>query len=289
MNYYLKRLSCLHWISRENLKSFLYNDRQCASRKLSLIAVTTVFIVIPTSSQAASFIGDRADLQGNDQVDWSSLVNIPPFQVLPNNFSATSEQGLKLNVQIPQVLNPQIKPPVVFQTLFASPGIPVDFNTGVPTNFAQGDYILFTGSTPGAFPPIGNSGPLTIAFEQPVLSAGAQIAVNGTPNFVGLIAAFDNNDTLLGSFSIPGTSSQALDNSAQFLGISSDTADISKLVFSTSANERAFGINTLSIQAKPVPEPDSSVALALGAIWFGLVAIKGTGFGLLATKGKRKT
>ena len=289
MNYYLKRLSCLPWISRENLKSFLNNNRQCARRKLSLIAVTTVFVVIPTSSQAASFIGDRADLQGNDQVDWSSVGVTSPFQVLPNNFSATSEQGLKLNVQIPQALSPQITPPVVFQTLPALPGIADSFTTGVPTNFAQGDYILFTGSTPGAFPPIGNSGPLTIAFEQPVLSAGAQIAVSGTPNFVGLIAAFDNNDTLLGSFSIPGTSSQALDNSAQFLGISSDTADISKLVFSTSAENRAFGINTLSIQAKPVPEPDSSVTLALGAIWLGLVAIRSTGFGLLTIKSKRKT
>lgn len=289
MNNDLKRLSCLPWISRENLQRVLYNDRQWASKKLSFIALTTVFVVIPTSSQAASLIGDRTDLQANDQVDWSSVGVTSTFKVLPNNFSVTSEQGLKLNVQIPPALGSQITPPVVFQTLPASPGILGSFATGVPTNFAKGDFILFTGNEPGTFPPNGNSGPLTIAFEQPVLSAGAQIAVNGTPNFVGSIAAFDNNDTLLGSFSIPGTSSQALDNYAQFLGISSDTADISKLVFSTSAENRAFGINTLSIQAKPVPEPDSSVALALGAIWLGLVAIRGTGFGLLAIKGKRKT
>ncbi len=273
MNYYLKRLSCLPWISKENLKSFLHNDRQCARRNLSLIAAATVFVVIPTSSQAASFIGDRADLQANDQVDWFSVGVTSTFQVLPNDFSATSEQGLKLNVQIPQALSPQITPPVVFQTLPASTGIPGSFATGVPTNFAKGDYILFIGNEPGTFPPNGNPGPLTIAFEQPVLSAGAQIAVNGTPNFVGSIAAFDNNDTLLGSFSIPGTSSQALDNSAQFLGISSDNADISKLVFSTSAENRAFGINTLSIQAKPVPEPDSSVAM-MGVACFALLAIK---------------
>lgn len=177
----------------------------------------------------------------------------------------------------------------MFQTLPASPGIPVSFATGVPTNFAKGDYILFTGNEPGTFPPNGNSGALTIAFEQPVLSAGAQLAVNGTPNFVGSVAAFDNNDTLLSSFSIPGTSSQALDNSAQFLGISSDTADISKLVFSTSTENRAFGINTLSIQAKPVPEPDSSVVTILGAIWLWLVAIRSAGFGLLTTESKRKT
>ncbi len=161
MNYYLKRLSCLRWISRENLKRLLYNDRQCANRKLSLIAVTTVFVVIPTSSQAASFIGDRADLQGNDQVDWSSVGVTSTFKVLPNNFSVTSEQGLKLNIQIPQALSSQITPPVVFQTLPTSPGIPGSFAISIPTNFAKGDFILFTGNEPGTFPPKGNSEPLT--------------------------------------------------------------------------------------------------------------------------------
>lgn len=66
-------------------------------------------------------------------------------------------------------------------------------------------------------------------------------------------------------------------------------ADISKLVFSTSAENRAFGINTLSIEAKPVPEPDSSVVTILGAIWLGLIAIRGAGFKLLAIKSKGKT
>lgn len=191
-------------------------------------------------------------------MNWSSLGFTSPFKVLPNNFSVTSEQGLKLN--------PQITPPLVFQTLPSPPGI--------PTNFAKGDFILFTGNTPGTFPSNGNPGPLTISFNQPVLSAGAQIALNVRRNFVGLIAAFDRNDTLLGRFSAPGTSSEALDNSAQFLGIHSDTANISRLVFSTSVDDRAFGINTLSIKAEPVPEPSSSVATMIGAAWFGLFAIK---------------
>lgn len=250
----------------------------CSIEKLSLataITLTALVVATPVSSQAASFIGDRADLQANDLVDWSSLGVTSTFKILPNDFSATSEQGLKLNVQIPPPLSPQITPPVVFQTLPKSPRIPVNFGTGVPTNFANGDFILFTGNEPGTFPPNGNSGPLTISFEQPVLSAGAQIAVNGSPDFIGSIAAFDTNDTLLGAFSVPGTSSQLLDNSAQFLGISSDSANISKLVFSTSVEERAFGINALSIEAKPVPEPTSSiVTTTLGLAWFALLAIK---------------
>ncbi|WP_200892563.1 hypothetical protein [Aliterella atlantica] len=263
-------------ISRKAPKSVPYAGQGSSSKLLLVanIALTALLAIAPTSSQAASFIGDRAELQGNDQVDWSNLVGESTFKVLPNNFSTTSEQGLKLNVQIPQALSPQITPPVVFQTLPASPGIPVSFATGIPTNFASGDFILFTGYEPGTFPPNGNAEPLTIAFEQPVLGAGAQIAVNGTRNFVGSVAAFDNNDNLLGRFSFPGTSSQVLDNSAQFLGISSDTANISKLVFSTSADNRAFGINALSISAKPVPEPSSSAAATLGVAWFALLAIK---------------
>lgn len=48
----------------------------CLSKKLSLaigIAATALFVVIPTSSQAALFIDERANIQSNDQVDWSSL------------------------------------------------------------------------------------------------------------------------------------------------------------------------------------------------------------------------
>lgn len=49
---------------------------KCLIKKLSLatgIAATALFVVIPTSSQAASFIDERANIQSNDQVDWSSL------------------------------------------------------------------------------------------------------------------------------------------------------------------------------------------------------------------------
>ncbi|KJH69456.1 hypothetical protein UH38_23870 [Aliterella atlantica CENA595] len=47
-------------------------------------------------------------------------------------------------------------------------------------------------------------------------------------------------------------------------------------------------IFAISIQFKPLPEPDSSVLIALGVIWLGLVAIRCTWFGLQASKTKRK-
>ncbi len=229
------------------------------------MAVTALLIVLPAPSQAASLISDRASLEGNDQLNWSSLGFTPPFRFLPNNFSATSAQGLTLKVQIPPTLSPSITPPLVFQTLPPP--------TGIPTNFAKGDFILLTGLTPGQFPSPGNPGPITISFNQPVFGAGAQVAVDDTTNFTASIAAYDRNRNLLGQFSVPAKSSIALDNSAQFLGVRSDTANIASLVFSSSVSDRAVGINALSINAEPVPEPSSTAATIIGMAWFGLLAM----------------
>ncbi|WP_414620530.1 hypothetical protein [Calothrix sp. CCY 0018] len=60
--------------------------------------------------------------------------------------------------------------------------------------------------------------------DQPVKAAGSQIAVDDIPSFSAFVSAFDRDNNLLGSFSTPGTSSIALDNSAVFLGIQSDEA-----------------------------------------------------------------
>lgn len=224
-------------------------------------ALTAILAVLPSPVQAVTLVTERAALGGDDQIDWSSLGSVAPFNFLPNSFPATSEGGLGLSVEIPE--NTGLTPPFVFQTL-PEPGI--------PTNFAQGDFILFTGFIPGPPPTVGNPGPLTITFNTPVLGAGAQIAVDDTPEFTAFISAFDNANNLLGTFESVGTSSLALDNSALFLGVLSDTPNISRLVFSSSEPERAFGINTLSLAAVPaaVPEPTSTLGLlAFGALGAG--------------------
>lgn len=229
-----------------------------SNKRLSaiIVAALTSLVALPLPVKALTFVTDRTALRGNDQVDWSSLGETNPFNFLPNSFSAKSERGLGLSVDIPKLNLPGLTPPFVFQTL-PSPGI--------PTNFAKGDFLLFTGLIPGSFPAPGNSGPITITFDKPVKAAGTQIAVDDTPEFTGFISAFDNANNLLGTFSAPGTSSLALDNSALFLGVLSDTANISRLVFSTSVPNRALAINTLSIAA--VPESSFTFGLlAFGAL-----------------------
>ncbi|MBN3957531.1 hypothetical protein [Nostoc sp. NMS8] len=233
-----------------------------------LPVITAIGTVIPLPVKAATFlVTERAALGGNDEVDWGSLGKVfnpiaPDFSVfLPNSFSTTSQDGLSLDINIAPTSNPGVTPPFVFQTL-PSPGI--------RSNFAQGDFILFGGIDPTGFIPLppgtpdpgtkGNGGPFSISFAQPVFGAGTQIAVDTSKLKVEtFITAFDNTNNLLGSFSVPNISSLALDNSAVFLGIRSDTANISRLVFSSSAPQYGLAINQVSILA--VPESTYTLAI----------------------------
>ncbi|GAB1544775.1 hypothetical protein NUACC21_74510 [Scytonema sp. NUACC21] len=220
--------------------------------------------------QALTFITERATLAGNDRIDWSSLGKVfnpfspNPTDFLPNSFSAMSQKGLGLSVDIPVPSNSQISPPFVFLT-----GIPP---RGIPTNFANGDFILFTGVASGSFPAVGNPGPLSISFKTPVLGAGTQIAVDDTENFTAFVSAFDSANNLLGTFSISGTGAEALNNSAVFVGVRSDIPNISRLVFSSSQPNRALGINAVSIAT--VSEPTAAFAVMLVGVMGASFAIK---------------
>ncbi|MBH8561518.1 hypothetical protein I8748_04890 [Nostoc sp. CENA67] len=233
------------------------------------LPVITAFItVIPLPVKAATFfVSERAALGGNDEVNWVSLGKVfnpvasDYSAFLPNSFSAISQGGLGLDVNIAPTNNPQITPPFVFQTL-PPPGI--------RTNFANGDFILFGGINPTGFQPLpegapdprtqGNGGPFTISFAQPVFGAGTQIAVDiSNLQVETFISAFDKANNLLGAFSVLSTSSLALDNSAVFLGVRSDTPNISRLVFSSSYPQYGLAINQVSILA--VPEPTDTLAI----------------------------
>jgi hypothetical protein len=226
----------------------------------AVIGSIFILLVLPVRAFGITLVTNRAAIGETDRLDWSSLGAIvppSPTKVLPFNFSATSSGGLGVNVSIPTAA-PGITPPLLFQTTA----------TSIPTNFASGDFILLTGLQPGTVPAVGNPGPLTITFDRPVFAAGSQIAVDDESIFTTSISAYDRSNNLLGNFSIGGTSSLALDNSAQFLGVSSDIANISKIVYSSDKNNRAFGINALSI-ARPVPEPFTIFGTLIGgaAAW----------------------
>lgn len=228
--------------------------------------LTTSFLLVSTPINALTLITEREELGANDNLNFGSLRRVfnptDPNSFLASSFSATSENGLDLNFTIPPSGNAAISPPFIFQT-----GFPPN---GVPTNFAEGDFILFSGADFRSFPAPGNSNPLTIDFATPVTAAGTQIAVDDTLSFTANIAAFDSEGNLLDSFSVLGTSGTALDNSALFLGVADEFASISRLVYSSSVPNRAIGINDISIEGNnntnSIPEPSTIFALGMLAV-----------------------
>ena len=62
---------------------------------------------------------------------------------------------------------------------------------GIATNFDSGDFILFSGLIPGPPPAVGNPGPITLTFAEPVFGAGTQLAVDDIFSFTGTVSAFD--------------------------------------------------------------------------------------------------
>jgi hypothetical protein len=246
---------------------------------LRYFGITTVsaialfqWVSFSSVAQALTLVTNRGALAGSDRLDWSSLGKVfdpfapDPSAFLPNSFSAVSVGNLPLNVSIPPSSLPGVTPPFVFQTSFPP--------NGIPTNYADGDFILLGGLQPGAFPAPGNGGPIAIAFDTPVAGAGTQIAVDDTPAFTAFVEAFDSNNRSLGRFSAPGTSSTALDNSALFLGVRSETPNISRVVYSTSVTNRAIAINALSLSSASasvsVPEP----SFVLGFLLVGALGIR---------------
>ena len=209
----------------------------------ALLTGYSMAIAIPAN--AVTFVTERSALNANDSFDFGSLGGIfdpfappTPDSFLSNNFSATSVNGLELDFTVPPTDDPFISPPFIFQT-----------GSDIPTNFADGDFLLFTGADFRAFPAPGNSAPVAIDFATPVFGAGTQIAVDDTFSFNANVSAFDSGGNLLDSFSIPATSSLYLDNSAVFLGIVNEEANISRLVYSSSVDNRAIGLNTISINS----------------------------------------
>ncbi|MEM1253481.1 MAG: hypothetical protein AAGI69_13685 [Cyanobacteria bacterium P01_H01_bin.21] len=221
-------------------------------------------------ARAITFVTNRAELNANDLAIWSSVGSVvgpisdvsDPSVFLPDSLAVESQAGLSIGINIPPTSEPGVLPPFVFET---SSG---EF---IETNFADGDFILFTGLQLGPPPAVGNPGPITLTFSEPVFGVGTQLAAGGTiSSYLATVNAFDRQDQLLGSFSTAGTSSLALDNSAVFLGVVDEQPTISKLEFSTEIATAPFGINQLSLatnNSTPVPEPSLLIAMSMLALW----------------------
>jgi hypothetical protein len=125
----------------------------------TVVATLAIVLTLPAKAFGIELVSTRADLAGTDLVNWSSLGAIPPmapFRVLPNTVSTQSVGGLGVTAAVTPTVVPGVTPPLLFQT---SPSIivPMMPPRGIPTNFANGDFILLTGLKPGPPPAIGNA------------------------------------------------------------------------------------------------------------------------------------
>ena len=137
-------------------------------------------------------------------------------------------------------------------------------SNGWAGNFAPGDNLLWSQG----------SGPITIAFANPVFGAGAKIMANYYGTFTANLTAYDVSNNSLGTFNLPGLSNGNADNSAIFIGVADSTASIAKLTFSVPvaySNPQDFVINRLSVAgATPVPWETDTLPVVGSTILFGL-------------------
>ena len=141
---------------------------------------------------------------------------------------------------------------------FTQYGEPSDFT---PSAISQSLRIPY--GSPGA--------EISINFLTPVSAVGAQLEnrnanYNIGPTFTSYVSAFDGN-TLLGTFSATHTIQNLQNGSDPFLGVVSDTADITSVEYSVTQNNEFF-IGPVSLRATPlataVPEPGTLPLLVLG-------------------------
>lgn len=198
-------------------------------------------------------VTDRTTFGASDYVDWSTVGT--EFDSLGSSFTATSNGGIGIEVS-------GSTGPAGFER--------ADNNSSWAGNFAPADALLWTG-----FDSVAQM--MTIDFLTPVFGAGAQIQNDFlfAGAFQATLSAYDSIGGLLFMDVFNGFSDSANDDSAIFLGVSNDVANISKLeltVADQNGPSGSFAINRLALNApktQGVPEGGSGL-LAIMIVSLGL-------------------
>jgi hypothetical protein len=249
--------------------------------QFSIVSATTA-IALTTATNAwsanLSFVSSRAALGANDFVDWSNPIT--PISSVPTSFSTNSAGGIKVTGSQAGAfgeVRTQNPTSYIVGTNSPSGGNAYQNSTFWNGNFAPNDAVYWNQG----------SGALTLSFATPVSAVGTQLdslfyhdsaTPAGTSPFRGTITAFYGNGAS-STFSANGLTSALADNSATFYGVSSDSADITRVVFDTfdipgGNNYYNYAINRVSLRTtsgvQAVPEPFSIV----GTLFGGAAALK---------------
>jgi hypothetical protein len=213
-----------------------------------------------------TLVTSRAALAGTDSVNWGILAPTPPPSntVVANPFSILSTSGRSLRVSAATVNSFDVTQQV------SAP--PFHGNGEWNGNFAVGDWVLATDGGNG------KTNPITLNFGATTVAAGgAQIQPNSgglSFTFIAQVGAFDAAGKSLASYTEKGTVTDAADNSAIFIGISSSSANISRIALSiskvsggTGADKPWFAINQFDFRtsaaaaAPAISQPASAINL----------------------------
>lgn len=205
-----------------------------------LLAVLVVFSVA-SAEASVMLITNEGGIDADGLIDWGVLG--PDFTEIAQPFNLPVPGIPGLNVTVSQDGNSNFERR--------------DQGTGWAGNFAPGEELLWTN---------GFNGPMSLDFDSPIQGFGSQIQRNQFGAFTANISAF-NGMTLLGSFDLNGVSTSAGDDSAIFLGILSDSGDITRIVLDISSTDD-FAINGPRIQR--APEPASLGLFGLGVLCLGI-------------------
>jgi hypothetical protein len=197
-------------------------------------------------------INSRATLGGNDFIDWGTL-GAAGIEIA-NPFVAVSNGGISTTVSQGGGL--------LFERL--------DQNPGWNGNFAPGAALIFINQD------INNNETKTVSlqFSTPVAGAGTQVQTNSPGEFGMTLNVFDSGNNLLGSFNEAGLSTSTADNSAIFLGVRNDTANIDHVTYTVSTpHSLGFAMDQVDLvngQLTAIPEPGTILLLATSLTGLGI-------------------
>jgi hypothetical protein len=179
-----------------------------------------------------NFVIKREDLQETDFVDWTGVADDGEALEFKNHvFTGKTNKGLTYRILNPLLLVRKRQGQMA---------------TWVG-NFKEDDGVLTTDH---------DIGPLIFTFNKAVRGAGAQIQADGSPrDFKGRIQAFDADGKRVAQYDRDGTSNNLNDNSAIFIGVLSDVANIKRIEMSTVSIDPSpgkstdFAINQLDLRS----------------------------------------
>lgn len=257
------------------------------------VVVGMLFSVAATAQAAIYGVTSRQDLASDDSVDWGRQGYGAPYYggahavgpYIPIPVPAISSKGYTLNVtNPPYYAAPTYNGTTLHMSIrqqslswfgcFAPGDILIGNQWDVSGFLLRGpipDYNIYN---------IG-PGPMTIHFDAPVYGVGAQINKLGLyfpGTFNALIEAFDSNWNTLGqvSFNNLQHNGYCSDNSAPFIGVTSDTGNISHVVIAIGRSGLFINKLDMVTMYPPAFPPTGAIPSSPGTVGGVSLVKKGT-------------